>query len=157
MTRRLEIPASDTVPVAKIENNAMQIIPGGAYAYEYLVGCKSGYTSVARSCLVSCAEKDGMKLICAVLRDEAPLQYEDTISLFNYGFSNFDKVNVSQTETRYNIDDSGTFYGGGDIFGSSRPLLTLNKDDHIILPRTLSLRISTPLSPTRRETGDRLR
>ncbi len=136
LTRRLEIPASDTVPVAKIENNAMQIIPGGTYAYEYLVGCKSGYTSVARNCLVSCAEKDGMKLICAVLRDEAPLQYEDTISLFNYGFSNFDKVNVSQTETRYNIDDSGTFYGGGDIFGSSRPLLTLNKDDHIILPRT---------------------
>ena len=83
MTRRLEIPASDTVPVAKIENNAMQIIPGGTYAYEYLVGCKSGYTSVARSCLVSCAEKDGMKLICVVLRDEAPLQYEDTISLFN--------------------------------------------------------------------------
>ena len=100
LTRRLEIPASDTVPVAKIENNAMQIIPGGTYAYEYLVGCKSGYTSVARSCLVSCAEKDGMKLICVVLRDEAPLQYEDTISLFNYGFSNFDKVNVSQTETR---------------------------------------------------------
>lgn len=136
LTKRLEIPASDTIPVAKIENNAMQIIPGGTYAYEYLIGCKSGYTSVARSCLVSCAEKDGMKLICAVLRDEPPLQYEDTISLFNYGFSNFDKINVSQTETRYNIDDSGTFYGGADIFGSSRPLLTLNRDDHIILPRT---------------------
>lgn len=136
LTKRLEIPASDTVPVAKIENNAMQIIPGGTYAYEYLVGCKSGYTNAARSCLVSCAEKDGMKLICAVLRDESPLQYEDTISLFNYGFSNFDKVNVSQTETKYNIDDSGTFYGGADIFGSSRPLLALNRDDHIILPRT---------------------
>lgn len=136
LTRRLEIPASDTIPVAKIENNAMQIIPGGAYAYEYLVGCKTGYTNAARSCLVSCAEKDGMKLICVVMRDEAPLQYEDTISLFDYGFSNFEKVNVSQTETKYSIDASGTFYGGSDIFGNSQPLLTLNRDDYIILPRT---------------------
>lgn len=138
LTRRLEIPASDTIPVAKIENNAMQIIPGGTYAYEYLVGCKTGYTNAARSCLVSCAEKDGMKLICVVMRDEAPLQYEDTISLFDYGFSNFEKVNVSQTETKYSIDASGTFYGGSDIFGNSQPLLTLNRDDYIILPRTAS-------------------
>lgn len=138
LSKRLEIPASDTVPETKIENNAMQIIPGGKYAYEYLVGCKTGYTNAARSCLVSCAEKDGMRLICVVLRDEAPLQYEDTISLFNYGFSNFEKVNVSQSETKYNMEDSNRFYGGSDIFGNSKPLLTLNKNDYIILPRTAS-------------------
>ncbi|MCM1057628.1 MAG: D-alanyl-D-alanine carboxypeptidase [Firmicutes bacterium] len=136
MTRRLEIPASDTIPVAKIENSSMQLIPGGTYAYENLVGCKTGYTNAARYCLVSCAEKDGMRLICVVMRDESPFQYEDTIALFNYGFSNFDKVNVSQTETKYNVDDSSMFYGGNDIFGNSKPLLTLNKDDYIILPRT---------------------
>lgn len=139
LTRRLEIPASDTIPQTKLENNNMQIIPGGTYAYENIVGCKTGYTNAARYCLVSCAEKDGMRLICVVMRDESPMQYEDTISLFNYGFSNFDKVNVSQTETKYNIDDSGMFYGGNDIFGNSRPLLTLNKDDYIILPRTATL------------------
>lgn len=138
MTRRLEIPASDTIPVAKIENNSMQIIPGGTYSYPYLVGCKTGYTNASRSSLVSCAEKDGMKLICVVLRNESPLQYEDTISLFNYGFSNFDKVNVSQSETEYTMNDIDLFYGGTDIFGSTRSLLTLNRDDYIILPRTAS-------------------
>lgn len=152
LSRRLEIPASDTVPEAKIENNAMQIIPGGAYAYEYLVGCKTGYTNAARSCLVSCAEKDGMRLICVVLRDEAPLQYEDTISLFNYGFSNFEKVNVSQSETKYNIEDSNRFYGGSDIFGNSKPLLTLNKNDYIILPRTASFEATS--SSISYETGN---
>lgn len=135
MTRRLEIPVSDTIREAKLENNNMQLIPGGTYAYENLIGCKTGYTSAARYCLVSCAEKDGMRLICVVLRDESPLQYEDTVSLFNYGFSNFAKVNVSQAETKYNIDDSRAFYGGTDIFGSSKPLLALNKDDYVILPR----------------------
>lgn len=138
LTRRMEFPATEKLPQGKLEVNLMKIIPGGEYAYEYLVGCKTGYTDDARSCLVSCAEKDGLKLICVVMKDEAPYQYEDTISLFNYGFSNFDKVNVSQAETKYNIDDSNMFYSGNDIFGSSQSLLALNKDDYIILPRTAS-------------------
>ena len=139
LTKRLEIPASDTQPDNIIENNSMQIIPGGTYAYPYLVGCKTGYTNASRSCLVSCAERDGMKLICVVLRDEAPYQYEDTISLFDYGFGNFIKVNVSQNETKYDIDNLGLFYGGNDLFGSSAPILSLNKDDCVILPRSIPL------------------
>lgn len=138
LTRRMEFPVTDKLPLGKLEVNLMKMIPGGEYAYEYLVGCKTGYTEAARSCLVSCAEKDGMKLICVVMRDEAPFQYEDTIALFNYGFNNFDKVNVAQTETKYNIDDTGLFYSGNDIFGSSQPILSLNKNDYVILPRTTS-------------------
>ena len=136
LTRRLEIPASDTLPHAKLENNAMAIIPGGTYAYPYLVGCKTGYTDSARNCLVSCAEKNGMKLICVVLKDESPVHYEDTIALFEYGFNNFEKVNVSQVETKYNIDNTGLFYSGNDIFGSSRPFLALDRNDFLVLPRT---------------------
>lgn len=138
LTRRFEFPATDKLPQAKIENNRMKLIPGGEYEYEYLVGCKTGYTNAARSSLVACAEKNGMKLISVVLHDEAPYQYEDTISLFEYGFANFEKVNVSQTETRYNIENTGLFYSGNDIFGNSQPLLSLDRDDYIILPRTVS-------------------
>ncbi len=139
LTRRLEIPASDRLPHAKLELNSMQIIPGGTYAYEYIVGCKTGYTNAARSCLVSCAEKDGLRLICVVMRDEAPYQYTDTISLFDYGFSNFQKINISQTDTRYDIDNTGLFYSGNDILGSSHSFLTLDREDYIVFPRTASL------------------
>lgn len=138
LSRRMEFPATDKLPQGKLEVNHMQIVPGGTYAYQYLVGCKTGYTDDARSCLVSCAEKNGLRLICVVMRDEAPYQYQDTISLFEYGFSNFEKMNVSQTETEYNIDDTGLFYSGNDIFGSSQPFLSLNRDDYLILPRTIS-------------------
>lgn len=138
LTRRMEFPATDKLPLGKLENNNMRIIPGGEYAYEYIVGCKTGFTDDARYCLVSCAEKNGMRLICVVMHDEDPYQYEDSISLFDYGFSNFEKVNVSQTETKYNIDDTGLFYSGNDIFGTSRPFLSLNRDDFILLPRTAS-------------------
>lgn len=136
-TRRMEFPVTEKLPLGKLENNQMMIIPGGTYAYEYLVGCKTGFTDDARYCLVSCAEKNGLKLICVVMKDEQPYQYEDTIALFDYGFANFEKVNVSQAETKYNIDDIGLFYGGNDVFGNSKPLLSLNKDDCIILPKTI--------------------
>lgn len=115
----------------------MKIIPGREYAYEYLVGCKTGFTDDAGFCLVSCAEKNGLKLICVVLKDSQPQQYEDTIVLFDYGFANFEKVAVAQTETKYNIDNTGLFYSGNDVFGNSQPLLSLNQDDCIILPKTI--------------------
>ena len=121
LTRRLDIPASPTLPKAKLEISSMQIIPGGTYEYKYLTGCKTGYTEAARYCLVSCAEKDGLKLICVVMRDENPYQYLDTISLFDYGFSNFEKVYPALEETRYNLT-----------------ALTLSAEDYVVLPRTVS-------------------
>lgn len=140
MTHMLHILPSERQPDDIMEVNKMELIPGGKYAYPYLVGCKTGYTDVARSTLVSCAEKDGMKLICVVMRDENPNYYEDTISLFDYGFSNFQRVNISQTETKYNIDNAGAFYNGNDIFGNSKPILQLNQNDSITLPNTITFR-----------------
>lgn len=138
MTHMLHILPSERQPDDIMEVNKMELIPGGKYAYPYLVGCKTGYTDVARSTLVSCAEKDGMKLICVVMRDENPNYYEDTISLFDYGFSNFGKVNIAQTETKYNIENPGSFYSGNDIFGNSKPILELNQSDCITLPNTIT-------------------
>ena len=152
LSPRIDFPPTDKLPQGKLENNHMEIIPGGTYAYEHIVGCKTGYTEDARSCLVSCAEKNGLKLICVVMRDESPYHYEDTITLFEYGFSNFDKVYVSQAETKYNIDNTGLFYGGGDIFGSTKPFLSLNKDDFIVLPR--SVPFAETQSSISYETGD---
>ncbi len=139
LTRRLDIPASDTLPHQKLELNNMAIIPTGEYAYDGIVGCKTGYTDAARSCLISCAERDGMRLICVVMRDEAPYQYKDTISLLDYGFSNFEKVIVSESNTKYNIDNTGIFYSGNDIFGNSKPILSLNEDDFVVLPNTATI------------------
>ncbi len=134
---RLDIPATDKQPKHVIENAKNQLLPGKTYAYEYLVGSKTGYTEAARGTLVSCAEKDGMKLIAVVMAEDTPSQYVDTVALFNYGFSNFERINISQTETRYNIDNASFFYSNNDIFGSSKPLLSLNQEDYIVLPKTV--------------------
>ena len=133
-----------TTPVLSVEKktgtyldaNQTKLLPGKEYAYPYLVGCKTGYTDIARSTLVACAEKNGMKLISVVMRDENPEYYQDIITLFDYGFSNFEKVNISETETKYNINNAGAFYNDIDIFGSSRPILSINREDYVILPKT---------------------
>ena len=135
-TTKLDIPASDLQPDHIIEHTKNRLLAGQKYAYKDLVGSKTGYTDAARNCLVSCAEKDGLKLICVVLRDGSPDHYTDTISLFDWGFSNFKAINVSESETKYHINESGLFYSDNDIFGSSAPLLELNSEDFIVLPNT---------------------
>jgi len=111
-----------------------KLFPGKEYAYEYLLGTKTGYTQEACQTLVSCAEKDGMKLICVVMKEEAPLQYTDTIELFNYGFSNFTTYNVSDKDSKHTIATSDIFNTNFDIFGNSDPILEINPDNSIILP-----------------------
>ncbi len=137
-TTKLELFPTDTQPDHIIEHTKNQLLRGQKKAYEYLVGSKTGYTDAARNCLVSCAEKDGMKLICVVLRDSSNAHYDDTIALFDYGFQNFTKVNVSQNETKFNIDNTGLFYSDHDVFGSSKSLLSLNKEDFLVLPVSAS-------------------
>ncbi len=137
-TTALHLYPTATQPDEIYEINATQILEGKTYAYPYLIGCKTGFTAAARSCLVSAAEKNGMTLICVVMKDEAPNQYLDTISLFEYGFSNFDTVNISQTETKYSIGTEGSFYSDIDIFGTSQPILSLNQEDYIVLPLTVA-------------------
>lgn len=110
------------------------------YTYEGIIGGKTGYTDMARQTLVTCAEQNGMKLICVVLKEESPSQFTDTIDLLNYGFSNFETVNVAENETKYNIDHSDFFQTDNDIFGSSKPILSLNKDSYVVLPKTAAFK-----------------
>lgn len=111
-----------------------KLFPGKEYAYDGLIGTKTGYTEAARQTLVSYAEKDGFKLISVVMKDEAPYQYTDTIELFNYGFSNFVTFKIADKDLRYIISSSNLFDTKNDIFGSSNPILEINPLDEIILP-----------------------
>lgn len=114
-----------------------KLLPGKEYEYEYLVGTKTGYTDDARQTLVSCAQKDGLKLACVILKEETPAQFTDTIELFNYGFDNFYTVSVAENDTNYSIDTSNFFSTDTDFFGSSKPILEINPDDYIVIPENV--------------------
>lgn len=111
-----------------------KLLPGKDYAYDFLVGTKTGYTDDARQTLVSCAQRDGLKLICVILKEETPGQFTDTIELFEYGFQNFYAASVVKNDTTYSIDTSNFFSTDTDFFGSSKSILEIDPEDYIVLP-----------------------
>ncbi len=123
-------------------NNKHKLV-NGEIPYEGIAGGKTGYTDLARETLVTCAERDGMKLICVVFMEESPDQFNDTVTLFDYGFNNFKIVNISEEETGF-IPDSNTFFTSGtDIFGSSSQVLDFDKNDCVCIPQNMSLSDTT--------------
>lgn len=69
--------------------------------YEYGVdGLKTGWTESAGYCLTCTKKKDGMRLISVVMNaDTVPHRSVDTMSLLNYGFSNFEKTIILKKGT----------------------------------------------------------
>ena len=64
------------------------------YYYKYAIAGKTGYTTEAKNCLVSVANKDGFELICVVLGagvgyNNLSGKFVDTKSIFEYGYSNY--------------------------------------------------------------------
>lgn len=120
-----------------IVRNKHQLITG-KIPYDGIKGGKTGYTDEARETLVTCAEQNGMKLICVIIKEESPEQFYDTVKLFDYGFTNFSVANISENETKYSVQNSNFFNTSNDIFGNSRPILSLNTDSYLIVPKSVS-------------------
>lgn len=129
--------STTTQPDDFIVRNKHQLITG-TIPYEGIKGGKTGYTDEARETLVTCAEQNGMKLICVIMKEESPEQFYDTVKLFDYGFTNFSPVNVAENETKYAIQNSNFFNTSSDIFGNSKPILALNTDSYLIVPKSVS-------------------
>jgi D-alanyl-D-alanine carboxypeptidase (penicillin-binding protein 5/6) len=71
--------------------------------YEGINGVKTGYTSVAQNCLVASAQRGNQNLIAVVLKSNGKEVFSDIHKLLNYGFNNFEKVNV--TTKNYFVDN----------------------------------------------------
>ena len=112
----------------------------GDIPYSGIKGGKTGYTSQAKESLVTCAENDGMKLICVVMKEEAPDQFTDTVKLFDYGFSNFQVTNIADNDNRYAIKSSNFFPTSVDVLGNSDQILELNPNNYIIMPRNITFK-----------------
>lgn len=87
--------------------------------YDCCIGGKTGYTIAAGRCLVSAAKKDGLTLVCVTLNDRN--DWNDHISLYDYGFSNFACFESKDTDYIFDIPcvggtaDSTTVVGEKDI------------------------------------------
>ncbi|MBQ3558451.1 MAG: D-alanyl-D-alanine carboxypeptidase [Agathobacter sp.] len=99
------------------------------HLYEYATGGKTGYTKAAGSTLVSYAEKDGLTLVCVVMKEVGYGNFEATIELFEYCFQNFQKVEIDDNGNANDGQEDGT----GDGMGYP-PFVKLKENAQIVLP-----------------------
>ena len=63
------------------------------------LGVKTGYTKVAGRSLVSCVERDGMRLVCVTLSD--PNDWCDHEAMYNWAFAKYNRIAVSKDDVSY--------------------------------------------------------
>ena len=114
--------------------------------YPYCTGVKTGYTKQCGRCLVSYAEKDGLKLIVVTLN--APDDWNDHINLYN-NFFNSHKL--------YKIVNKSDYICSTKVYNASETILklysykdihlTLSKDEYknLIIEYVLSDNIKAPI------------
>ncbi len=84
------------------------------YYVPEITGSKIGYTNVARYTYACTAEKDGVKLICTVMKSDLKTdKYADVKTLLDYSFAHFRSVTVTP-DASVNI----TVQGGGEALGT---------------------------------------
>ena len=101
--------------------------------YEGAIGGKTGYTMKAGHSLVTCAERNGMKLIAVILKGNNT-HYSDTKTLLDFGFNNFTSLRISDYETRYTSIENDLTIGG--LPAADLSVLTFTKDSTITLPNS---------------------
>ena len=62
--------------------------------YDVIDGIKTGYTPEAGKCLVSSGEKNGIRLIAVIMKNQGLEVYANSRKLLDYGFQNFTKKKI---------------------------------------------------------------
>ncbi|WP_243356855.1 D-alanyl-D-alanine carboxypeptidase family protein [Bacillus litorisediminis] len=71
------------------------MLPGLIYEYEGMDGLKTGSTDFAGYCITGTAERDGRRFISVIMKtEEREARFSETETLLNYGFSNFNTVEL---------------------------------------------------------------
>lgn len=86
-TLHYDFPATASVPTVRTLTMGHKMLnPANSQYYEGIIGGKTGYTSLAGNTLVTCAERNGVRLIAVILKS-SQTHYDDTKKLLDYGFA----------------------------------------------------------------------
>lgn len=140
-TKRYTIPPTNKQTETRYMRNHQQMLNPyryPQYEYEYCIGGKTGYTTKALNTLVTYASKDGMDLVCVVMRADSPKArpncnvYTDSINLLNFSFENYRKYTTeSSTEEKAS---SPLFAKYNYLFSKENSPLQISNNACVVLP-----------------------
>lgn len=85
-TLSYQIPATKNAGARTVTMGHKMLYPSDSRYYAGIIGGKTGYTSLAGNTLVTCAERDGVRLIAVIMKSKST-HYGDTKALLDYGFA----------------------------------------------------------------------
>ncbi|MBR7101162.1 MAG: D-alanyl-D-alanine carboxypeptidase [Clostridia bacterium] len=88
-TKKRIIPLSDDGSRVLINHNKLLRL------YDGTIGVKTGFTKRSGRCLVSCAERNGIKLICVTLN--ASNDWNDHKALLDFGFTQYERIMLADS------------------------------------------------------------
>lgn len=131
------IPATNKYDTRRYNSTNELIIPNNKNYYPYLTSGKTGYTSQAGDCLVSCSYKNDLELICVILGGKTvngtSTRFSETKTLYNYGYDNYsikNILNVNDVVTQLEIPNGTKDTKNLDLLA--------NNTIHALLENTLS-------------------
>lgn len=131
------LPATNKYGPRKYTSTNELIIPNNSNYYPYLTTGKTGFTSPAGECLVSCSYKDDLELICVILGgktiNNVSSRFSETKALYQYGYDNY------SVETLLNENDMVTQIEVSNGTKETRHLdLLANSSIHALLDNTMT-------------------
>lgn len=105
--------------------------------YQDCIGIKTGFTKKSGRCLVSAAEKDGIRLVAVTLN--APDDWNDHQRLFNYGFSQLSSYKLDDSKEQITIPVVGGTTDCVTVIGSKADNFVVPTADAANVQRTIEL------------------
>jgi D-alanyl-D-alanine carboxypeptidase len=93
-TLKYDIPPTNKQPQPRHLYAEHKMLPNGRYAYDGVIGGKTGYTQKSQNTLVTAASRGDRELIVVVIKSQNNAVYTDTKTLLDYGFNAFKEVPI---------------------------------------------------------------
>ena len=146
-TKQYTVKPTNKCKNSKTFKNHHQLLVGGSYtnAYNGCIGGKTGFTNAASHTLVTVAKRDGMELICVVLKETSANgkasyenQYIDTKKMLDAAYSNFKRHEILKNEGSNITKDFSSFHKYFNLdTKNSAGYISIPEDSSIMLPNNV--------------------
>ena len=124
------------------------------YSYQGANGMKTGFTNKAGHCFVGSANREDMQLIGVALasgwgQNGKTQKYTDVINMMNYGFKNYDKINVlSPTRSYAEVAVTKAIEKSIGLSCDTEIVLplTAHEKDNLVLKKVVPTTITAPVN-----------
>lgn len=138
-SRTYQIPPTNMQSETRYMTNHHKLVMKQSYSYDGVIGGKTGYTTTSLYTLVTVAKRGDLELICVIMHDDTiPHEYNDTETLFDYGFDNFSIYPISDTEDTAALSESPLFTRYNSLLSDTNSPITIDDNGYLVLPNTAS-------------------